>query len=224
MKKRVSTPSAFSDLAGKAFSQLPQNLQTIVILKLIDHSIIEPSCLTILRFLCPNPKQYFTQELLNTRPSNFTIKQNILNIFKKHFYNITKAHEDNFINILKYLFSDNQLNIKDFLLDEFVSFNKILISLLTNRNNKLVEYLLLHTANDTYTFQDKLTDVFHDTYSLYDIFADQFPRKLCKHFLQLKIQRKNPEQVVKLAIRQSYEKHREDYLNLFWVYSRPLAA
>ncbi len=126
-----------------SITSLSKDYQRVVLLKLLDYAFIEPKSLNVLKSLFPQPAEYFKPEELSQTMDKNTVKQNILLIVKKHFNSVTKNNQDNLINILKYLFSDNKLNIKDFLLDNFISFNKILVNLFaTGGKSRLVEYLL----------------------------------------------------------------------------------
>ncbi|WP_425362805.1 hypothetical protein [Candidatus Tisiphia endosymbiont of Hybos culiciformis] len=194
---------------------LSKDSQRLVLLKLLDYAFIEPKSLNILKSLFPQPKEYFKPEELSQTMDNSTVKQNILNIVKKHFYSVTKNNQDNLINILQYLFSDNKLNIKDFLLDNFISFNKILVNLFaTGGKGKLIEYLLEHKTNEEFTFKDALTEKTikyeGNNYSLYDIFSENFPKKLQQNLKT--IQKSTLDNGCKPSVQRYYQNEVTEYL------------
>lgn len=215
MKKKDSLKHF--NLSKDAFNKLEPNLQSFVLIRLIDYSITKPEGLALLKSLSPNPEQHFTQELLEQKQGAYTTKQNILVVLRKHLYSITNANEENLINSLKYLFSDNRLSIKDFLLDKFVNFNKILVNLLANNKTKLVKYLLEDKTNEEYTFKDQITlkNENYNKYSIHDIFGNQFPKKLKQYLEQNYPTRSDANQSVKEVIQNHYKEEVEDYLSAF---------
>ncbi|MCC8400123.1 MAG: hypothetical protein LN563_06135 [Rickettsia endosymbiont of Platyusa sonomae] len=221
--KAQNKERAGNQFSKESFGKLSQDLQISVLLRLLGHSLTEPKSLDIFKLLCPKPEEYFTEEVLSSKQfGSNTVKQNICDIFKIHFYSVTGSNEGNLINSLKYLFSDHKLNIKNLILDNYISFDRIIIYLTaTKGKKKLLEYLLEHKTNGEFTFKDLLIqkDVVYPNsdikYSLYDIFifSDLFSSKLKQYFGKSKIQQENIETQEKKTILEHYQINIDKFLN-----------
>ncbi len=84
---------AGNQFSKESFGKLSQDLQISALLRLWDHSLTEPKSLDIFKLLCPKPEEYFTETVLSsTQFGSNTVKQNICDIFKIHFYSVTGSN------------------------------------------------------------------------------------------------------------------------------------
>ncbi|MCC8372188.1 MAG: hypothetical protein LN568_05620 [Rickettsia endosymbiont of Pseudomimeciton antennatum] len=202
-----------NQLLKKSFDDLSQDLQISVLLRLLGHSLTEPKSLDIFKFLCPKPEEYFTATILSsTQFGSNTVKEDICDIFKMHFYSVTENNEGNLINSLKYLFSGYTLNIKDFILENNVSFSRIISYLAATKGKKnLIKYLLEHKIDEELTFKDSMTEKNipkngTKQYSMYDIFGDLFHKNLKKHLSKSGIEQEQAPDIIKGAALNYYQK------------------